>query len=983
MRRSHHNAARLFGGVALLALIHDPASAQDAAAGSAPMAQKPVTPAPKAATAGTDIDTVETVVVTGMRGSIIKSLQIKKAASVVMDSINATELGRFPDDDVADSLSHINGITINRTTGGEGQYVSVRGLGSQYNIVTLNNRLLATDDDGRDFAFDILPSDVISGADVLKSAEASAIEGSIGGTVNLRTARPFDNPGFHTALRAEHNYNDMSQLGGNKFSGFVSDTSQNGKFGFLLGAVYSDVKTRTDSVNYSTYDPNNPGVWPPPPTSGAAAPAGASPVVALCCISFGSVFDEKERMAFSGTLEWRPTNAVHITADAMYTRLRDPQTAYNQAYYPDFTYDQFGNPEWSNVTVNKGLITSFTANNFTPEVVNNTINRVVNTYLVGLHGTWDVNSRLSVNGDVYRSDASRPEGGTDTFVTAGLVSPTPYNQDTITVSSNHGGLPNIAVTLQPGGVDYATALAAGQLNNQNLWSTHYVGLSGYSIKDAVTGASLDAAYRAEFGVLDRIDFGVSLTNRNKSRRDISNDWTNGSNQYGSFYNTLAGQPTPITFGSMGANVISMTNLPNYMKGAGGSFPTTVVKLNVAALLKGLKTLDGTTNYTAGSGVYDFGLTLPQYNPTNSYDVKETTVTAYAEATFSGERWTGNLGLRLVRTETQASTSVNNILSVTVDDTSNPTNPGVVGYSPATPTTAKGSYFLPLPSVNLNYRLAPGLQLRLGGAEVVARPDLNQLAPTATNNAINQQYLLTYAGNAKLRPIKAWQADVSLEWYYKPKALLSVALFSKWLRDDITTGQVNGVDIGAVGCFNGGACTPLLFDVVKPINGDRATVYGIELGWQHILSNGLGARAQYTHTWSQTTVDGVSAGPENGVSPTTASLGVLYESGPISANVSWDYAGPFRYATYTEVTGWPAISTSSNWVTATASYQITPAIKVYVEGKNLANTIVKTYLNGNTDAIWASGAPIAGTGSSVDAGYAAYGRTFTVGVSARF
>ncbi|MBV8741261.1 MAG: TonB-dependent receptor plug domain-containing protein, partial [Sinobacteraceae bacterium] len=139
---------------------------------------------------------LEEVVVTGLRESLGKSLELKQDAPIVLDSINAVELGRFPDDDVADSLRHITGVTITRTTGGEGQYVSVRGLAQQYNIVTLNNRILATDDDGRALAFDILPADVISGADVLKSAQASALEGSIGGTVNMRSARPFDNPGL-------------------------------------------------------------------------------------------------------------------------------------------------------------------------------------------------------------------------------------------------------------------------------------------------------------------------------------------------------------------------------------------------------------------------------------------------------------------------------------------------------------------------------------------------------------------------------------------------------------------------------------------------------------------------------------------------------------------------------------------------------------------------------------------------------------------
>src|SRR5450759_2639998 len=120
-----------------------------------------------------------TVVVTGLRESLGKSLEIKQGADIVLDSINALELGRFPDDDVADSLRHITGVSITRTTGGEGQYIGVRGLGSQYNVVTLNNRILATDDDGRALAFDVLPADVISGADVYKSSQASALEGSI------------------------------------------------------------------------------------------------------------------------------------------------------------------------------------------------------------------------------------------------------------------------------------------------------------------------------------------------------------------------------------------------------------------------------------------------------------------------------------------------------------------------------------------------------------------------------------------------------------------------------------------------------------------------------------------------------------------------------------------------------------------------------------------------------------------------------------
>jgi len=179
------------------------------------------------------------------------------------------------------------GITIERTTGGEGIHVNVRGLGPQYNITTLNNRILATDDDSRDLAFDVLPSEIISGADVLKSSQASALEGSIGGTVNLRTASAFDNPGFHGGVHAEGNDNDMSKLKGSKFSAFISDTNDDRTLGFLLGAVHSDTKIRTDSLN--AYNQNIYGPTTYPFTDPNGAPIAATP----CCITFGSIFDDR------------------------------------------------------------------------------------------------------------------------------------------------------------------------------------------------------------------------------------------------------------------------------------------------------------------------------------------------------------------------------------------------------------------------------------------------------------------------------------------------------------------------------------------------------------------------------------------------------------------------------------------------------------------------------------------------------------------
>ncbi|HEY9025001.1 MAG TPA: TonB-dependent receptor plug domain-containing protein, partial [Burkholderiaceae bacterium] len=195
---AHRPSALALAALGLFAHAAVQAQAAAAAAPAASAASSPEAP-------GT-----QSVVVTGTRASLERAMAIKRDASVVQDSISATELGRFPDDNVADSLSHITGVSISRTAGGEGQYVSVRGLGPEYTLTTFNGRILGTDGAGRDFAFDVLPSDIINGADVVKSAQASTVEGAIGGLVNLRSASPFDQKGQRGLLRLEGDRNLMT-----------------------------------------------------------------------------------------------------------------------------------------------------------------------------------------------------------------------------------------------------------------------------------------------------------------------------------------------------------------------------------------------------------------------------------------------------------------------------------------------------------------------------------------------------------------------------------------------------------------------------------------------------------------------------------------------------------------------------------------------------------------------------------------------------
>jgi len=987
----------------------DPAAAATATAAS-------TAPAATAAGAKDQGPELEEIVVTGLRASLEKSLDIKRTATVVLDSINAEELGRFPDADVADSLEHLPGITITRTTGGEGQKVSVRGFGPQYNLVTLNNRILATDDDARDLAFDVLPSEVIAGADVLKSSEAAALEGSIGGTVNLRTASPFDNPGLHGGVHGEGNYNDMSTLKGHKFSAFASNTLLDNTLGFLIAGVISDNKTRTDSLNAYNQDIYSVTTYP------FENPAGAAPLSAApCCITFGSIFDEKKREALSGALEWRPTDTLKLAVDGLWTKLQDPQIGYNQSYYFPYGVDQTtGLGTWSDSSarIQNGVVTGVTANNFTPEIVNNTLNRNVVTSLYGLKGSWQPTDKFKLDFDAYRSTASRPEGGTDTFVTAGLVSQTSTSPDILTITDLPHSLPSLNVAIppsqlglagcptgsasatNPGYCSYTSLMNSGFLNNNKYWSTHYDGLSGYSVHDQVTGFTLDGAFHADLGFFDKLLFGAGYNHREKSREDISNDWNNGSGQYGTLYTTVGCpvQCNPYSFGSQGFNVISFQSPPNFLKGAGGSYPSVLPKLNSAQLLAFLASLNGNPNPGVCTALpcstpFDLAGTLPQANPFNSYDVTEKTFSLYTEATFSGTNWSGNVGVRVLRTTTMATTAQNVPVDLwTLNGNTNPPS-FTVDYSSATQFAQKASYTLALPSLNLSYWVVPEkLQARAAVGETMSRPDLNQLAPNATNQAQNGTPILIYTGTGGLKPIKAWSADFSLEWYYRPHSALNAALFGKKVTNDIYMGVTPNVDLGTKQYVGGPpgtagvAGTPFLWSVTAPANGAKSTYTGVELSWQHFLDNGLGTHMQFTHTWSKGYDQfGNSTGAVNAAPPTTFSLSLIYDKGPFNADVNWDYTSRYTYvcSQCTEVPGWPAIADPFSWVTASAHYRVFKGFEVYVEGKNLTNAIARTYLNGNPLLPWGNGFLVGQSASGVGAGYSAYGRSYVVGASYRF
>ncbi|HEY9254087.1 MAG TPA: TonB-dependent receptor plug domain-containing protein, partial [Stenotrophomonas sp.] len=487
----------------------------------------PADPAP-----ATDATTLDAVTVTGVRASLARSVELKRSASTVQDSITALELGKFPDDNVADSLSHITGVAISRTAGGEGQSVSVRGLGPEYTLTTFNGRILATDGPGRDFAFDVLPADVISGADVIKGAEAGLTEGAIGGLVNLRSASPFDDKGQHAVLRVEGDRNTMSDLNGTKYSGVYSNTFADDTVGILLGAVYADRTDRTDVAGNDGGWTRNPD--PSDPSWGGNAWGGNIDLndngeldpdeyglIAPGQFRVGSIMEDKKRRAYTGKFEWRPSDSFRLTIDGLKTKLDSPQVSYQQSYYPLFSPGR-----WSNIQVNNGIVTSFDMTNpdpemrLNPELLNQTTYRVVDTDLYGANARWQVSDDFAITGDFYRSTSQRTSGGLDTYVVLRMNQP---NSAHISLSGQ--AVPNVGINFDDGR-EWIQGLENGDFNESD-FDTHYFGLSGDNIQDEINGGTLSGDLFLGKWNVDHVKFGVSLTDRRKTRDLVNNAFNGG------------------------------------------------------------------------------------------------------------------------------------------------------------------------------------------------------------------------------------------------------------------------------------------------------------------------------------------------------------------------------------------------------------------------------------------------------------------------
>ncbi len=882
-----------------------------------------------------DGQTIETVQVVGVRGSVLRSMDMKARATTIVDAISSEELGKFPDRNVADALGNIPGVTVSRGAGAEGQTVTIRGLGEEFSITTLNGRILPSDSTSRAFAFDVLPSEMISGAEIRKAIEASQLEGSIGGAIDLRTARPFDNPGLHMSGSMEGEYDDLPGKLGYKFTGVASDTFANDHMGLLFSLTYSHRNIRTDNLHEYTpaqvteaddnVDYNGDGII-----------NNDKSYIRPDYYSVGVILAKFDRIGASSSFQYQPNENLTITLDGLYSYYKSSTENYAQSNFMAPREDPSTSPnKWDMSTVKydkNGVITNFAMNNLVAEVLDDEEPRVVHTQQYGGHATWQATDKLTVDADAYWSRAAHNEAGKNRFVVAGIP------DASATFATRDYGFPDLAITL-PGGRSLADATDAD-------YHVHYIGIQGEDLRDQILGTKIDTKYKIGYGIFDSVQLGFNYNRRTKASDTYDNGNTTSCNYCG----------YPFTFADIGAKVVQPLGVSNLLSDMSGNFPRTFARFDIGTYLNSLSKADNNPNvldpttglpYPAGYSQQVVQKDLPM-----SFAVSEKTFAGYIQANFASTNWDANIGLRIVSTDVASNGSSTEILSITKIPGN--TADYHVEISDPEPVTGGGDYTKLLPSINVTYNFTDELHLRLAGSQVIARPSFDQLSPASdASSASSGTFIIYNSGNPNLKPTKANQFDASLEWYKSQQGSISLAVFYKDISNFVTTVNVDQEIAGQD------------FTVVTVQNGDAATVMGVELAGQYLFDNGFGFQANLTLNHSKAHLGGLT-GALDGAVPFSYNLKAFYQKDDWEGQVSYSFNSKFTTRISGIVPGLPEKELSYEELSASLSYDLTSHFKVYVEGSNLLNSATQRY----------SGYP------NVPAYYEAYGRSLFFGVRAK-
>ncbi len=983
-------------------------------------------------------DNLEEIVVTGIRSSLQNSQEIKKNAEVFVDSVTAEDIGALPDRSVTEALQRIPGVAINRFAGAndpdhfsiEGSGVVVRGLTQVRS--ELNGRDTFSANNGRFLSFSDVPPELLGGVDVFKNQSADMIEGGLAGTVNLRTRVPFDSEGQQISVNAEANYGDFSEKTAPTASALYTNRWDTGigEIGLLASAVYSELKSRSDGTQISNFRKNTQVV----PGDEVWLPQGAA---------IRTQDYDRERTGGAFAAQWK-SNDDTMLATLQFMR-SDANTSWSEhaievatdvvagAGGSRFVGTDFGFDDSKVFT--HGTLTSNTGwrddqntagNNRTPAVglqSNNIARSVDQNYVTsdyGLNFKWTPNDAWGFNFDFQHVES-----------TVSNLDMTIWGASFEDVSiDNRSGVPKV-VFLQPSPPD------PSQCNNNgcptyfsgshNSFSDPYNNFWRSAMDHAEDSEGDENAFRLDvdrkfenLGFITGLKFGGRYSERDNTTRYTKYNWGSLSEIWGSggpvwFDDPVNGNPA-VAGGAPSSEHTELFTFDNFMRGS-GSVPAiapfysgNLVKnggyAEVSQFAGAIR--DEWRAYNSSNGDW-YPLADPRrggpdsvhlgpggrYLPNEINDNNETTKALYVMARFGnqdkagdGVSISGNIGVRWVRTELEASGNIAYPTAGSLTEEENCTNPkdptaplpvfcflspqeraNARAFSTGltVPDKKSNSYDRYLPSFNLKVGLTPDLLLRFGFAKAMARADFG-LTRDYFNLQQRQDSQLGWlgfqgdpngVGNPYLKPVNSTNFDGSIEWYFSKVGSLTFSAFYKSLSDVLTNGT-------SVVPFTNGGQTYNVF-VVTPVNAkEKGTVQGFELGYQQVYDflpgfwSGFGIQANYTYIDSQgvpqsTLSNGtndVGAGlqanvdtsllPLQGLSKDNVNFAIFYEKGPISTRLAYNWRSKFLLTVRDVIVPYaPIFNEATGQLDGSFFYNVTDNVKIGLQGVNLLNEVTKT------------------------------------------
>ncbi|WP_416306640.1 TonB-dependent receptor [Neptunicella sp. SCSIO 80796] len=918
----------------------------------------------------TDPNDVEVIQIQGIRGGVIAGLEVKRNSDVIVDAISAEDIGKFPDANLAEALQRIPEVSIDRDSG-EGRFVTIRGLGPEFNSVLLNGRHVASTEPTRAFSFDTIAAELVSELKVYKTQNASLSEGGLGGTVSAITARPLSYDGLQIRGSIKAGYEAEAEKTTPQGSFLISNTFADRTIGALLAVSLQSRKNRV-------YQTNSSGIR----TQGTflSSYKSAYAYVAYTNLDYDAVYrpveisrnvkdEDRDRLGISGVLQFRPNNNLDVTLDYLYSKFKVQSTT-NQvsnwigAVYAPSPYagGQFGMPSESDMLTDISQ-TEVDENGVFTRISNGiswgtgqAYNRLddfrdTTTQMLGANVSYAFSDDIKMNLDAAWSKAKDSNPGLNSRRSLEVI-----NGETIVIDLSQD-VPFITQT--------PDSFLAKPENAQNLRVRRQfdygedVDAENVDVKlDFVINSLKDLTVRTGFAyetaekssdTYETPDFVQTLYHQSTSTGTPFPDGgfeqiSDGIMQVDS---TKLGQPGSSNNDIFLINLDAFNALINDPQ-----FASSVAEQYGSDPRRGANTL---RNYQAFLDNGGFGAALTG----DSFAVKEKVFSYYLEGAYdfemAGMYGQFTVGARYTKTDLDAVgySRVINDLSETPCDF-NPQQTCLVplyadpdGPEGLTRQALSNSYDNLLPSANLKLELTDDVVLRMAASKSMTRPFLEDMAPKFIPGTMNADLRVARSNNSELTPYMSFNLDASLEWYFATGSMASIAAYKKRIDDYIVRRTVDDVVVDSIAnsAYN-------TFQVTMPSNAEDIEVSGISVNLTQVFDNGLGYQANHTFVNTDTEFDGTSFDETKPALPglgDTTNVVVFYEDGPFGARLAYNKRKKFlanaQYASgyvFGEEFSEPVFAADYEQLDARVSYALFDGITVFVEGVNLTGETLRRH-----------------------------------------